>query len=327
MDTKHVSVMLDEVIHYLIGESPETGGNRVILDCTLGGGGHSLALLSADPHLVVVGVDKDKNVLARLKEAIETHKDRLILARGDFRNLKSTLSTVIAQLSAHFQEGRVIFDGILADLGMSSDQLNDSSRGFAFSAEGPLDMRMDPDSALTAEEVVTKSSFAFLKKVFMRGGVGRASAELAKQIVARRPLKTTTDLKHICELVMPRFDKKRNQPGSRSHSATVPFQAVRMEVNGEVKAIEGLLDQVPELLSPRGRFAVISFHSLEDKLIARKMRQWSIPGTVPRGLIAEAKKPFGRLLTKHAVIPTEQERADNPRARSARLRVFERGED
>ncbi|MCC6932867.1 MAG: 16S rRNA (cytosine(1402)-N(4))-methyltransferase RsmH [Deltaproteobacteria bacterium] len=319
--SKHISVMLAEVEKYLIGDIEEKE-DMLVLDCTFGGGGHSVRLLNAMPGLKLIGLDRDAVAVDRGHNTLQQFSERAIVCQGNFGELEELVATLPNNWRDVFTGG---FDAVLADLGMSSDQLDDAQRGFSFQGAASLDMRFDISQKLTASDVVNNYSFHDLLRVFKVGGVGAPSRALAKAICDARPLEDTTSLRKICEQVIPRFSEhKKNKPGKRSHSATVCFQAIRIEVNQEFRQIKNLLNSLPEILRPHGRVAIISFHSLEDKYVTRQFRTWSRPGTVPRGLVTEQAPAMGKLLTKQAVVPLGEEIALNPRARSARLRVFER---
>lgn len=321
--TQHQSVMVNEVVSFLCGDIKAEEERKVILDCTLGGGGHAMALLRAHPSIYVVGLDKDYSAIARATEALKDFGDRALTICADFIDIEKALASRFQEVAAIFRSTNFKFSGIIADLGISSDQLNDPLRGLAFQAQGPLDMRMNQKAKLTAAEVLNGYSPQNLKQVFSRGGLNRGSFELARAIVSARPIRDTEHFRQICEQTLRPMLQKAEKTKKVSHLATVPFQAVRIEVNNEFGAIRGLLEQVLKFLLPRGRFAAISFHSLEDKLIARAMRDWAVAPSSPRGMAVAASQSSGVLLTKKAVLPRAIEVANNPRSRSARMRVFE----
>jgi 16S rRNA (cytosine1402-N4)-methyltransferase len=309
--TVHIPVMLEEVLKYL-------SGGEYLLDCTLGGGGHSKALLLANPNLQVVAFDRDADAIERAKENLGELWSRVFAIHGDFGNIKKLLEANHACTSQ--AKLAPTFDRILVDLGISSDQLDDSRRGFSFIKNGPLDMRMDLEDELTADEVVNQFSYVKLKRVFINGGVNKsAAAVLTNEVLKSRPIKTTRQLRDICEDVLLRQRNSLNK-----HLAAVPFQAIRIAVNGEFSALEHLLNDVLKFLAPQGRLAIISFHSLEDELVAKTMRSWSQAKNAPRGLAINNSQALGQLLTKQALTPAAEEVDKNSRARSARLRIFEK---
>lgn len=320
--TQHESVMVNEVVEYLAVNSEEGEKRKVILDCTLGGGGHTKALLGANPNIYVISLDKDIKAIERTCDSLKGFGQRILTLCADFIDLRKALTRKV-EIAEIFQSEDFKFSGIIADFGISSDQLNDPERGLTFQVQGPLDMRMNQNSKLTAAEVLNEYAPQQLKRVFITGGLSRGSFELARAIVAARPIRDTNHFRQICEQILIPLERKLSKGKKGSAIATVPFQAVRIEVNNEYGAIKGLLDQVLEFLAPAGRFAAISFHSLEDKLVASTMRGWASAPQTPRGMAVAATFSKGKLLTKKALQPTVAEVAKNPRARSARMRVFE----
>lgn len=310
MTDDHQPVMVEEVLHFL---QPRPDG--VYVDGTLGAGGHSKAILrSVGGRCVLIGVDRDPQALARAAHNLRSFAGSLHLVRASFADLAWILHT-------HDLE-RV--DGILLDLGMSSMQLDDRGRGFSFRTEGPLDMRMDPDQALTAAEVVNTYPESELARVFRAYGEERHARTLARAIGrARRagPIRTTSQLAELVAGAYPPGASRRQHPARRV------FQALRIEVNGELEALEAALRAAPDVLAPGGRIVVISYHSLEDRLTKRVFdelsgRTDSLPGlgSAPaRGRL----QPMGR----GAVLPGEAEVERNPRASSARLRAAVRARD
>jgi len=296
--TKHVSVLRNEVVGSFF--YPGT-----FLDLTFGGGGHSRAILGEHPGNSVLGVDRDIQAIQRGQALIEEFSGRLKVVKERFSQVGNLVS------------GQQ-FDGVLADLGMSTDQLK-GRRGFSFMDETELDMRMDTESPLTAAGVLNHYAVADLYRVMRDGGVGpRVIRPLVEGIVRGRPYQNTGDLVDVVTKVIWR-DKEQ-----RSHPATVVFQSLRMEVNQELEELRGLLAVLPSLVKSRGRIAVISFHSLEDREVARVMRAWAQGSTLPARLRTGVEQPpIGKLLTKKAIMPTEEEVEKNPASRSARMRVFE----
>lgn len=304
--TVHVSVMLQEV---LAGIQAGEGGD--FLDCTLGGAGHTEGILEAHPDNTVLGCDRDSRALERASRRLARFGNRITYAKASFSDLQ--------QASA----GRK-FDGLLADLGVSTDQLFET-RGFSFRDESSLDMRMDETSELSAADVVNNYSDRELLKVLKVGGVGPRASAIVRAIIKSRPIHTTTKLAEI--VAVAGFDRNSKK---KVHPATVVFQSIRMEVNQEVAEINSLLDQMPSLLKKNGRAAVICFHSGEDKLITRKFRQWAGSEEAPAWWVGDRKMGsarLGRLLQNEAQTPNEQEVEANKAARSARLRIFLFGEE
>ena len=298
-ETCHIPVLLTEVVEAL---QADRGGH--FLDCTLGGGGHSEALLQANASVQVTALDRDERALQRTKSRLKDYADRISFHHCSF-----------SEAGHRFGQE---FDGVLADLGISSDQLQEE-RGFSFHDPGALDMRMDERQSKTAATVVNTYADRDLKRVLQRGGCGKEAGVVTKAILRARPIESTHQLKEVVDSVMRgRSTKKSIQP------STVVFQAIRIEVNDELKEIETLMDNLPGLLKPGGRAAIISFHSLEDKLVTKTMRDWQgrdrPPANYPGAHVATSA---GKLLTSKAIVPGEEESQTNRRARSARLRVFQ----
>lgn len=299
--TCHIPVLRKEVLAYL---QVSKGGN--FLDCTLGGGGHTEAMLQTAEQVRVVAVDRDLRAIERARVRLAPYADRVTFYHFPFSRIK--------------HEIKGPFNGVLADLGISSDQLQEE-RGFSFKDEALLDMRMDESQRKTAATVVNDYSERELRQALQRGGCSKEAAAVARALVRARPVKTTRELTGIVDSVM-----RGRKPGKNVSPATVVFQAIRIEVNDEFKEIRELLAALPSLVIPGGRAAVISFHSLEDRIIAGTMRDWqgrdTPPATDPRSLTVRS---MGKLLTSKAVVPDEEESEANRRARSARMRVFEFG--
>lgn len=305
--TVHLPVLLDEVV---AGLRPHAGGMYV--DGTLGGGGHTAALLAAGGR--VLGIDADAEARARTAQRlVEAIADgRLVIAAGNFRDL--------ADLAA--VHGLTAVDGVLLDLGLSSDQLADRERGFAFGVDAPLDMRFDPTRGESAADLLATRREEEIADILWRYGEERRSRVIARRIVAARAtgrITRTTQLAELVARVIP------GRPGG-IHPATRTFQALRIAVNGELDALQAVLPQALELLAPGGRLAVISFHSLEDRIAKHWMRDEArgciCPPAVP--VCTCGHQPRLRVLTPHPIEATVDESATNPRARSAKLRIAEK---
>jgi 16S rRNA (cytosine1402-N4)-methyltransferase len=280
----HEPVLLGEVLAFL---APAPG--KVIVDATVGTGGHAEALLQRGA--TVVGIDQDPQSLAIAQERLRAFGDRFRPIRGNFRRLRQILGDL----------GLARVDGVLFDLGLSSWQLAQSPRGFSFREDGPLDMRMDPDAPTTAADLVNRLSERELGRILREYGEERYAGRIARAIVRSRPLKTTGELARLVAGCYP--------PGRhRLHPATRTFQALRIAVNDELSALQEALPQAAEVLAPGGVLCVIAFQSLEDRIVKLFLRQEARAGRV-------------RLLGKKPVRPTAAEVARNPRARSARLRA------
>jgi len=299
--TVHVSVMPREVVE-LLGAAE--GGD--FLDCTLGGGGHTQAILEANPANRVTALDRDTRAVERVRGRLADFSARLTVTHAPF----SRAGELFAAES---------FDGVLADLGLSTDQLREG-RGFSFADTGPLDMRMDESVGGSAAELVNTLPERELFVILKRGGAGSEARAVARAIVRARPIATPAQLAEVVAAAARPFvghDK-------HIHPATVVFQAIRMAVNDELGEIERLLGAMPRLVRRNGRAAVITFHSLEDRLVTQTMRRWQgggefsalMPG---RDLPAAS---LGELVTRKPILPSAGEISQNPSARSARLRVF-----
>ena len=304
MEIIHQSVLLEEVTEYLcVAAKP----GSVFLDATLGSAGHTAAILERFPDSLVVANDQDSAAIERSAARLSSFESRVQTTFGNYSTLQERLPTLSVPWSTQAPEA---FDGIIMDLGISSEQLAEPGRGFSFSNIEPLDMRMNQSAALSAKEVVNSYSPRDLKRVFAKGGLGPERAPLVNEIIKRRPIESTKELADICA----KFCHKK-QP------AALPFQAIRIEVNQEFASLETFLEFAPELLKPSGRLAVISFHSLEDKIVAKTMRSWA---RTQGGRLPTNETSLGKLLTRKAIVPSDEEVNENPRARSARLRVFEK---
>lgn len=300
----HVPVMLSEVVDAL-----GAGSGGMFLDCTFGGGGHTRAILDAHPDCWVVAMDRDSRALERGSAWAATYGGRLDLVHAPFSRI------------AEVAGGRV-FDGVLADLGMSTDQLVEG-RGFSFADTGALDMRMDSSTGMTAADFVNNASERDIFLALAEGGVGKNARGLARALVFNRPFATPWELADAV-----RTSQLGKRSASKVHPATVVFQALRMKVNDELGEVAKLLDAAPKVGKLGGKLAVITFHSIEDKAVTGRMRQWEAAGTYPanwRGVRAE--KRIGRVVNRDVTKPSEDEIERNPASRSARLRVFQFGEN
>jgi 16S rRNA (cytosine1402-N4)-methyltransferase len=301
-------VLLRETIELL---AAERGG--LFVDCTVGLGGHSEAILQTSPDAQVLGIDRDEEALRLARERLAEFGGRFRAVRADFRELTRVLAT--AEVKA--------VRGILADLGVSSLQLDSPSRGFSFRHEAPLDMRMDMSSGETAAELLGRLSEVEIARLIFEYGEERHSRRIARRIVARReagePVTSTTELAKLVERAIG--GKKR-----RIHPATRTFQALRIAVNRELEGLDQFVADAFDALEPHGRLAVISFHSLEDRIIKRTLLKLSgrcqCPPRLPQ--CACGARQVIEILTRRPLTPTEDEIAENPRARSAKLRIAAR---
>jgi 16S rRNA (cytosine1402-N4)-methyltransferase len=307
-DYGHLPVLYDEVLALL---QPQRGGRYI--DGTVGAGGHAAGILAASaPDGRLLGFDRDPQAIAVARERLSPFGDRAELVNASYATMGEEAPAM----------GFGAVNGILLDLGLSSRQLADAERGFSFLVEGPLDMRFDSREGESAADLINNLSAEELADIFWRYGEERRSRRIARLIVTHRPLTTTTEL---AELIASDI-KRPSGPAGRRHPATQVFQALRIAVNDELATVERGLTAALGLLKPGGRLAVISFHSLEDRLVKNRFREQS------RTCVCPPQQPVctcgGRaeleLLTRKAVKASEQETKLNPRSRSARLRVVAR---
>ena len=297
--------MVAEVLNAL---QPRTGGSYV--DCTVGEGGHSLALLERAPEARLMGIDLDRHALETAGERLKGYDDRVVLVSGNYADLGT--------LARH--HGFEPADGVLFDLGLSSLQVETGGRGFSFSREARLDMRFDPSQATTAYEVVNGSSERALSEIIFRLGEEPAARRIARGIVRNRPIDTTIQLAEV-------VSRAKGLPvRGRTHPATRTFQAIRMAVNGELENLGRGLDEAIALLRTCGRLVVIAYHSLEDRLVKGLLRREASECICPPGTPECICRHTAtvRLINRRPARPTEDEVRANPRSRSARMRVAER---
>ena len=305
----HISVLYHELI-----ESLNVSANGIYVDCTGGGGGHASLLLeklSNQGRLIIL--DRDIDAVKRLNDKF-AEDSRVSVVHSNFADIDKALESCnIAKV-----------DGIYADFGVSSFQLQEAERGFSFRKDGPLDMRMDTTCGEPVSEVVNSYSESNLSTIIYKYGEERFSRQIAAAVVKRRavkPFTTTLDFAEVVKSAIPkRFHKKGINP------ATKTFQAFRIFVNAELDAVESLMSKISSLLKPNGRFAAISFHSLEDRIVKEWLHHYAAPCTCPDSfpVCVCGKEPEMKIITKKPIVPTEKEVHDNPLSRSAKLRVAER---
>ena len=309
----HIPVLLNEVLEYL-----EPGRGGTFLDGTVGLGGHSEAILKAGPNRLI-GLDKDSRALSLARERLAPFGENAHLENMAF----SDFATLLEKISP---EG---IDGALLDLGISSMQLDTPERGFSFMHDGPLDMRMNSEGQLAAGtksalELIESTNYEDLRRIIMEYGEEPMAGPIARAIISARNvgIESTVQLARVIEQAYPAKWRAK----ARRHPATRTFQALRMAVNGELDELKNFLRQIPKWLKPGGRLVIISFHSLEDRIVKQAFRNGSAACTCPKSLpecICEAK-PVYRELTRRPVVPHEKELSANPRAGSAKLRAVER---
>lgn len=308
MEFKHTSVLLEETI-----ENLDVKPEGTYLDGTLGGGGHALAvasLLSGNGRLI--GIDQDEDAIAAAGERLKPYGERITLIRDNYANAVQALAGI----------GVCGVDGIVLDLGVSSYQLDNEERGFSYRYDAPLDMRMDRRQSLSAKEIINGYTEAELFRILRDYGEEKFAKNIAKHIVAARkdkPLETTGELNEIIKAAIPA--KMRAVGG---HPSKRTFQAVRIECNRELEVLKTSLDGMIDLLNPGGRLCVITFHSLEDRIVKSAFRKNENPCTCPPDfpvcVCGQVSK--GTVVTRKPILPTALEKEENSRAKSAKLRVF-----
>jgi len=306
----HTPVLTEEVITYL-----RCSGGGIFVDATVGEGGHTLEILRASPQTTVVGIDQDHEILERARERVAGYAERVTLLHEDFIHLPQILQT----------QGIERIDGLLFDLGVSQFHFQEEGRGFGLHHQGPLDMRMDTRGRLTAYDIVNQFPLKEIEKIVRIYGEER----WAKRIVTvigkerqREAIRTTGELAEIVSRAIP----KQHHP-RRIHPATKTFLALRIAVNEELKKLEEVLREAPLLLNRGGRIGVIAFHSLEDRIVKESFKRMErtciCPPTLPQ-CVCGGRERIVQIITKRPLTPRPEEVRDNPRARSAKLRVAER---
>jgi 16S rRNA (cytosine1402-N4)-methyltransferase len=306
----HQPVLLNETVTTL---NCHPGG--IYVDGTIGGGGHAHHLFKTCPDIkLLIGIDRDDDALLQAEQSLASFKSQVVLVKENYSQIKTIISNL--QIKS--------VDGVLLDLGVSAHQLLSSNRGFSFSAEGPLDMRMDREQQITAADLVNTLPEQELEKILREYGEERYAGSIAKRIVRERkkePIETTLELAKVVTKTIPFSSQPR-----KIHPATRTFQALRIAVNDEFGNLENVLPDAVDILAQRGRIAVISFHSLEDRIVKNFFRQQSkscvCPPRLPKCVCGQIRKL--EVLTKKPIVPTAEEIRMNPRSRSARLRGAEK---
>ncbi len=308
MDFAHYSVLLAETIEEL-HVKPE----GIYVDGTLGGGGHALEVCRRLTTGHLYGIDQDCSAVRAAGERLAAFRERVTVIRDNYRNMRAALG----------QEGVESADGILLDLGVSSYQFDSQERGFSYRFDAPLDMRMDQRQELTAGEIVNNYSESELYRIIRDYGEDRFAKNIAKHIVrtrALRPIRTTFELNEIIRAAVPAKMRRDGHPSRQT------FQALRIECNGELEALESSLEDFIDILKPGGRLCIITFHSLEDRIVKNIFRKNESPCTCPPEfpVCVCGKVSKGTAVTRKPIVPTEKELEENSRSRSAKLRVFEK---
>jgi len=309
MAFEHRPVLLDEVIEYL-----NIDPSGIYVDGTIGGGGHALAIVQRLTTGRLIGLDQDEEAIDAAGMRLKDYKDKVTIVRSNFHEIKDVLNGLNIDKA----------NGILLDLGVSSHQLDTPERGFSYREDAPLDMRMDQRHKKTARDIVNEYSEAELYRIIRDYGEDRFAKNIAKHIVRARqdkPIETTFQLNEIIKAAIPA--KVRATSG---HPSKRTFQAIRIELNRELDVLKESLDDMIDLLKPGGRLAIITFHSLEDKIVKENFKVNENPCICPPDfpVCVCGRKPKGRIITKKPVLPSEEEIEENSRSKSAKLRVFER---
>ncbi len=310
MEFKHKSVLLEETI-----ENLNIKPDGIYVDGTLGGGGHSYHIaeqLSSNGRLI--GIDQDADAIAAATKRLEPFSDRVTIVRNNYCNFEQ----VLKELSVDK------VDGIVLDLGVSSYQLDTAERGFTYKTDAPLDMRMDQRQQLTAKDIVNTYSEFDLYRIIRDYGEDRFAKNIARHIVSARqikPIETTFELNEVIKAAIPM--KVRAVGG---HPAKKTFQAIRIELNHELDVLEDSIDTMIDHLNDKGRICIITFHSLEDRIVKTRFRNCENPCTCPPDfpVCVCGKKSKGKVITRKPIVPSEEELEENKRSKSSKLRVFER---
>jgi S-adenosyl-methyltransferase mraW len=305
----HKPVLFDEVMENIISE-----GDAVYVDCTLGGGGHTEGMLErSSSESKVIGIDQDKEAINFAKERLKKYGNKIEIFQDNFRNL----DTVI------YLAGHNKVDRILMDIGVSSNQLDNLERGFSYRYDAKLDMRMDRNLKISAYEVVNDFSEKEIADILYKYGEEPKSRKIAKNIVEYRKNKKIETTLELSEIIIKSIGKSM-----KKHPSKRTFQAIRIFVNKELEVLEEALDKAVNLLNNNGKLLVITFHSLEDRMVKEKFREYENPCTCPPEIPVCVcnKKSLGKVITKKPIIAKESELNENNRAHSAKLRIFERKE-
>lgn len=303
----HTTVLLHETVEML----PLAEG-KLFVDCTMGGGGHSsLILQSSDAHLIAV--DKDEQAFGYAKQKLAPYEDRITFVKSDFKDIKSVLAA----------RGITQIDGAVLDLGVSSFQLDDAERGFSYMKDAPIDMRMDRDAAFSAYDVVNGYDKQQLAKVIFDYGEEKFGNRIADAIIKNRPIESTLQLSEVIRQAIPAANRRTGP-----HPAKRTFQALRIEVNDELGILQRTIEDIIDVLAPGGVISIITFHSLEDRIVKNTFRTAENPCTCPPDFpqCVCGKKSKGKVITRKPVLPSAQEVELNPRARSAKLRAFRKAD-
>lgn len=308
MEFKHYSVLLDETIEYL-----NIKPDGIYVDGTLGGGGHAFHVCKRLDTGRFYGIDQDDAAIAAAGERLSVYGDKVCIIRNNYRNMKAAL----------MEQGVTGVDGIVLDLGVSSYQLDTEERGFSYRFDAELDMRMDRRQSLTAKDIVNGYSEMDLFRIIRDYGEDNFAKNIAKHIVKARqdkPIETTGELNEIIKAAIPAKMRQNGHPSKRT------YQAIRIECNRELEVLREALDDLVDLLNPGGRLCIITFHSLEDRIVKTAFKNKENPCTCPSEfpVCVCGKKPEGTVVTRKPILPSKEELEVNSRSKSAKLRVFEK---
>lgn len=309
MEFAHTSVLLREII-----EGLQIKPDGIYVDGTLGGGGHSSEVAKRLQNGRLIGIDQDDAAIEAATKRLAPWADRVTLVRDNYCNLQAVLKSLDIEK----------VDGIMLDLGVSSYQFDEAGRGFSYRFDTPLDMRMDRRQTLTAQTIVNEYPEMELFRIIRDYGEDKFAKNIAKHIVQVRkdkPIKTTGELNEIIKAAIPaKMREKGGHPSKRT------YQALRIACNRELEVLENSLDTFVELLSPGGRLCIITFHSLEDRIVKSAFKRQENPCTCPPGfpVCVCGKKSSGRVISRKPILPTQEEMEQNPRSKSAKLRIFEK---
>lgn len=309
MEFSHISVLLNEAVDALCLKD-----NGIYVDGTLGGGGHSEEILKRNDTVKLIGIDRDSEAMAAAEKRLERFSDKVTLVNSNFADVKDVLKKL----------GTEKIDGAVLDLGVSSYQLDNAERGFSYMKDAPLDMRMNRNDTKSAYDVVNTYDKTALCDIFYRYGEEKWSKRIAEFIIKRReesPIKTTKELADIISAAIPQGARDRG-----SHPAKRVFQAIRIEVNGELEILKNAVNDFISVLNDGGRLAIITFHSLEDRIVKQCFAEAAAGCTCPKDfpICVCGKKPAVKIITKKPILPSETEQADNPRSKSAKLRAAQK---
>ncbi|MEN4052221.1 MULTISPECIES: 16S rRNA (cytosine(1402)-N(4))-methyltransferase RsmH [Sulfurimonas] len=299
----HIPVLYREVV-----ETFKDINEGIVIDCTMGYGGHSSMILDANPNIKLIAIDQDQTAIEFSRKRLEKYGDRVAIRKGRFSN-------VIKDILREVDAGEI--KGLLADIGVSSLQLDQKDRGFSYESEN-LDMRMDKEAALSAADVVNRYAKSELERILLEYGELRNFKKIASEIVNNRPFNSAKELSEKLKPFMPR--------GKKIHPATLLMQAIRIEVNDELGELKSLLQSIEEAKLPNAKIAIISFHSLEDRIVKKEFSKWAKSCICPPEAIrctCGSNHQLGRILTKKPIMAQDDELKANARSRSAKMRVFE----